>query len=64
MVWERASIFYAGTLVLYRIEDIEQFEVLAIQHQEKEATDEVFSQIRTQKEEKGARQNEVIETKK
>ncbi|MBX9620683.1 MAG: hypothetical protein K2X28_01395 [Alphaproteobacteria bacterium] len=49
---------------MYRIEDIEQFEVLAIQHQEKEATDEVFSQIRTQKEEKGARQNEVIETKK
>ncbi|MDI9635804.1 hypothetical protein QM565_08400 [Geitlerinema splendidum] len=55
--------FNAETLVLYRIEDIEQFEDLAIQHQEKEATDEVFSQIRIQKEEKGAMKNEAVETK-
>ncbi|MBY0272274.1 MAG: hypothetical protein K2X02_02500 [Alphaproteobacteria bacterium] len=58
------SYFNAGTLVLYRNEDIEQFEDLAIQHQEKGATDEVFSQIRIQKEEEGARKNEAVETKK
>lgn len=38
--------FNAGTLVLYRLEDIEQFEALAIRHQEKEATNEVFSKIK------------------
>ena len=33
------------TLVLYRLEDIEHFEALALQHQERGSNNEIFSKI-------------------
>lgn len=42
------------TLILYRIEDIENFETSAIQHMKHVSSDEVFSKIRLEDMNKGA----------
>lgn len=40
------SFLKLGTLILYRMKEIERFEELALQHLRNGSSDEVFSQIR------------------
>lgn len=53
------SFLKIGTLVLYRIEDVEEFEALAAQQMRQGSCDEVFSKIRLKDEQDKKKKGEI-----